>query len=89
MESMQNLFETLSELYEKPPLLDEMNQIVNAVEKDKAEALNISVVGGSKFYDCDECAKFPCALQKWSSDKNKKLRFGDCGEKVKINLTIA
>ena len=43
-------------------------------------------VVGSTVYDCDECIKYPCALQEWSSDKNKKLRLGDCGEKVKRNL---
>ena len=45
-------------------------------------------VVGSTVYDCDECIKYPCALQEWSSDKNKKLRLGDCGEKVKRNLPV-
>ena len=55
---MQNLFETLSELYDKPPLLDEMNQIVMAVEKDKAEALNISAVRVSgQSVKCAYCSR--------------------------------
>jgi len=43
MEGMQNLFETLLDIFEKPPLLDEMVQIHAAIEKDK-EALSIGVV---------------------------------------------
>jgi len=35
-------------------------------------------------YDCDECVSYPCSLQEWSSDKNKKLRVGECGDKIKI-----
>jgi len=34
-------------------------------------------------YDCDDCSNFPCSLQEWSSDKNKKLRLGECGDKNK------
>jgi hypothetical protein len=55
-------------------------------EQIKVETLPVDIDVVSTVYDCDECFKYPCVLQEWSSDKNKKLRLGDCGEKVKRNL---
>lgn len=57
MESMQNLFETLLELYEIPATLDEMHQIHMAIEKDK-EALSITDVSASKQrVKCANCSR--------------------------------
>ena len=54
-----------------------------AIELEKRNNIcDLHIVVGSTVYDCDECIKYPCALQEWSSDKNKKLRLGDCGERV-------
>lgn len=80
MESMQNLFEILYELYDKPPLLDEMNQILNAIEKDKAEALNISAVINSVCPRCD------CETKGYVSNKVRYWYCENCGVSGQTDL---
>ena len=31
-------------------------------------------------WDCDDCKYYPCTLQEWSSNKNRKLRLNECGD---------
>jgi len=40
----------------------------------------------STLYDCDNCMNYPCALQKWSSWKGRKLKLNECGDKVELKL---
>lgn len=57
MEAMQNLFETLDEIFGKPPTLDEMHQIHMAIEKDK-KALSITpVIASKQRVKCTECSR--------------------------------
>lgn len=57
MEGMQNLFETLDEIFDKPPTLDEMQQIHMAIEKDK-KALSITpVVASKQKVKCANCSR--------------------------------
>lgn len=36
----------------------------------------------NSIYDCDKCMNYPCSLQVFCGNMNKKLRKNECGDKV-------
>jgi len=46
------------------------------------KTLGLFSVSPSTLYDCDDCMNYPCVLQEWSSDKLRKLKLNECGDKV-------
>ena len=62
--------------------LDAVKKRVEARTSNENSGLHLQRVVPSTLYDCDDCMNYPCVLQEWSSDKGRKLKLNECGDKV-------